>query len=128
MKEECLICGAPLKYLDSEQEAQCVVCKKTEKTRTICVNGHYVCGACHTKGIDGTFAVCLNEKSKKPVKQTETVVEETDQPVDEGSDIAEFKHVRDEMERLGFETLDEYFDYLDYIEQHQKRKSSSMQM
>ncbi len=67
MKEECLICGAPLKYLDSEQEAHCVLCKKTEKTRTICVNGHYVCDACHTKGIDGIFAVCLNEKTKNPV-------------------------------------------------------------
>ncbi len=67
MKEECLICGAPLKYLDSEQEASCVVCKKTEKTRTICVNGHYVCDACHTKGTVGIFAVCLNEKSKNPV-------------------------------------------------------------
>ncbi len=67
MKEECLICGAPLKYLDSEEEKQCVICKKTESTRTVCVNGHYVCDACHTKGIDGIFAVCLNEKSKNPV-------------------------------------------------------------
>lgn len=70
----------------------------------------------------------LDEPPKKSVKQTETVSEEADQLVDEESDIAEFKHVRDEMERLGFETLDEYFDYLDYIEQRQKRKSSSMQM
>ncbi len=67
MKKECLICGAPLKYLDNEEEKQCVICKKTKKTRTVCVNGHYVCDACHTKGIDGIFAVCLNEKSKNPV-------------------------------------------------------------
>ncbi len=67
MKEECLICGAPLIYLDGEQEAQCVVCKKKEKTRTVCKNGHYVCDACHTKGIDGIFAVCLSDTSKNPM-------------------------------------------------------------
>ncbi len=67
MKDECLICGAPLKYLESEQEAQCLVCKKTEYTRTTCINGHYVCDTCHTKGIDGIFAVCLNEQSKNPI-------------------------------------------------------------
>ncbi len=62
-----MICGAPLKYLDGEQQIQCVVCKKIENTKTVCINGHYVCDACHTKGIDGIFAVCLNEKSKNPV-------------------------------------------------------------
>ena len=74
MKEECLICGAPLKYLDSEQELQCVVCKKIESTRTVCEKGHYVCDACHTNGVDGIFAVCLGEKSKNPIKIMEKLM------------------------------------------------------
>ncbi len=74
MKEECLICGAPLRYLDAEKDVKCAFCGKEEKTRTICVNGHYVCDTCHTKGIDGIFSICLKEKSKNPVKIMEKLM------------------------------------------------------
>ncbi len=68
MKEECLICKAPLEYLQEETEMECAICHKKERSKTRCINGHYVCNECHTAGIDAIFGVCLNETSKDPVK------------------------------------------------------------
>lgn len=67
MKEECLICKAPLEYLNEDIQMECAICHKTELSKTRCVNGHYVCNECHTKGIDSIFGVCLSETSKNPV-------------------------------------------------------------
>ena len=67
MNEECLICRAPLIYLEAEETMECAVCHKKEKSRTRCVNGHYVCDECHTAGLDSVVGLCLEEKSKDPV-------------------------------------------------------------
>lgn len=67
MKDECLICKAPLEYLNEDTEMECAICHKRELSKTRCVNGHYVCNDCHTKGIDSIFGVCLTESSKDPV-------------------------------------------------------------
>ena len=66
MKDECLICGAPLKYLDSDKQMECAVCHKTESSRSVCEKGHYVCNECHTKGIDSIIGVCLSVESRDP--------------------------------------------------------------
>ena len=50
MKDECLICGAPLEYLETDVQMQCEICRKKELAKTRCVNGHYVCGDCHMHG------------------------------------------------------------------------------
>ena len=68
MKEECLICKAPLEYLNEDIEMECFLCHKKEPSKTRCVNGHYVCNECHTKGIDSIFGVCLQENSKNPIE------------------------------------------------------------
>lgn len=68
MKDECLICGAPLKYLENDSEMECVLCHKRENSKTACENGHYVCSECHTKGIDTIIGVCMSENSKNPIK------------------------------------------------------------
>jgi len=68
MKDECLICGAPLVYLESDKEMQCAVCHKKEKSKTVCQNGHYICNECHISGVDKIVGVCLNEDSKNPVE------------------------------------------------------------
>ena len=52
MKEECLICEAPLEYLETDEIMECMVCHKKEKSKTRCVKGHYVCNECHTAGMD----------------------------------------------------------------------------
>lgn len=66
MKEECLICKAPLEYLVQDEMMECAVCHKKEPSKTRCVNGHYVCNDCHTKGIDSVIGICLGEGSKDP--------------------------------------------------------------
>ena len=43
MKEECLICKAPLEYLNEDVLMECAICHKKELSKTRCVNGHYVC-------------------------------------------------------------------------------------
>ncbi|MCQ2513026.1 MAG: DUF5714 domain-containing protein [Lachnospiraceae bacterium] len=68
MKEECLICKAPLEYLQEDTEMECEICHKTEWSKTRCVNGHYVCNECHTKGLDRILGICLEATSKNPVE------------------------------------------------------------
>jgi hypothetical protein len=68
LKDECLICGAPLKYLEDDTVMECAICHKKESSKTACINGHYVCNQCHTKGIDAIIGVCLAQSSKNPVE------------------------------------------------------------
>ncbi len=68
MKDECIICKAPLEYLERDMEMECAICHKKESSKTRCVNGHYVCNECHTRGIDTIIGLCLNTGSKDPVE------------------------------------------------------------
>ena len=67
MKEECLICKAPLEYLTQDEMMECAICHRQELSKTRCVNGHYVCTECHTQGMDSIFGVCLSETSTDPI-------------------------------------------------------------
>ena len=60
MSAECIICKAPLEYLEKDEEMECAICHKKENSKTRCVEGHYVCNDCHTKGIDTIIGICLN--------------------------------------------------------------------
>ena len=75
MKDECLICGAPLEYLNSDELMECAVCHKKEKSKTRCVNGHYVCNECHTAGLDTIIGLCLQETSDDPVSILEKMMD-----------------------------------------------------
>ena len=68
MSDECIICKAPLEYLEKDIEMECAICHKKENSKTRCVKGHYVCNDCHTKGIDAIIGICLNTDSKDPVE------------------------------------------------------------
>lgn len=74
MKEECVICSAPLEYLQKDELMECVLCHKKENSKTRCVNGHYVCNECHTNGMDGIIGICLEETSKNPVEIIEKLM------------------------------------------------------
>ena len=75
MKEECLICKAPLEYLEEGIMMECAVCHKKEMSRTRCINGHYVCNECHTRGIDTVISFCLEQDSKNPYEILEGLME-----------------------------------------------------
>ncbi|MDD6807922.1 MAG: DUF5714 domain-containing protein [Oscillospiraceae bacterium] len=68
MKEECLICKAPLEYLNEDEEMECAICNKKVLSKTRCVNGHFICDACHTQGMDSIIELCLSETSKNPIE------------------------------------------------------------
>lgn len=74
MKEECLICRAPLEYLQTDEEMECAVCRRKERSKTRCVNGHYVCNDCHTQGMDAIIGLCMQETSKNPVEIMEKMM------------------------------------------------------
>ena len=66
-KEECIICKAPLEYLDTDEWMECAICHKQVQSKTRCVHGHFVCDECHTAGVDSILSLCLNETSRDPV-------------------------------------------------------------
>ncbi len=74
MNEECLICKAPLEYLDTDKEMECELCHKKQSTKTRCINGHFVCDECHTSGMDEIISICFNSKSKNPIKIMEEMM------------------------------------------------------
>lgn len=46
---------------------ECVICHKTENSKTRCIQGHYVCSECHTTGLDSIIGLCMEESSSDPV-------------------------------------------------------------
>ena len=74
MNEECLICKAPLVYLDKEELLECAICHKSFAANARCEKGHYVCDACHQKGLDQIYALCMNSDENDPVKLYKKIV------------------------------------------------------
>ncbi len=64
--DECLICGAPLEYLESPIEMECNICHKRFVGKVRCSKEHCVCDECHANGIDQIVSICLRETSKNP--------------------------------------------------------------
>ena len=65
--DECLICKAPLEYLEKDELMECAICHKKENSKTRCIHGHYVCNECHTAGMDAIIGLCLEEDSEDPI-------------------------------------------------------------
>ena len=74
MKEECLVCKAPLEYLTQDEMMECVICHKQELSKARCVKGHYVCSECHMKGMDVIFGLCISETSRDPIAVLEKMM------------------------------------------------------
>ena len=68
MNDECLICKAPLRYLEIDELMKCAIFHKKENSKTRCVQGHYVCNACHIAGMDEIMNLCPKETSMNPVE------------------------------------------------------------
>ena len=73
MKDECLICKAPLEYLVQDEMMECAICHKNELSKTHCMKGHYVCSECHMAGMDSTepkATVKADTNSRQSISQT----------------------------------------------------------
>ena len=68
MKDECLICKAPLEYLAADEMMECEICHRREPSKTRCIRGHYICNECHTAGMDSLFGLCLSVTSRDPIE------------------------------------------------------------
>lgn len=75
MNEECLICKAPLTYLNHDEEMECVLCHKKQFSKTKCLHGHFVCDDCHTSGMDSIAMICLNSKTDDPIEILEEMMD-----------------------------------------------------
>lgn len=74
MHDECLICKAPLVYQETDELMECELCHKKQNSKTRCVNGHFVCDECHTRGMDEIISICLNSESADPVEIMEQMM------------------------------------------------------
>ncbi|MBQ1491198.1 MAG: SAM-dependent methyltransferase [Blautia sp.] len=73
-KSGCLLCGAPLVYLQGEVAMECEVCHKKAMSKTRCQEGHYICEECHMAGLDDILGLCLAEESKNPLEIIEKMM------------------------------------------------------
>lgn len=74
MNEECLVCKAPLEYLDTNEIMECAICRKKQSSKARCVNGHFICDECHTSGMADILSACFKSKSKNPATATARAV------------------------------------------------------
>ena len=68
MKNECVICEAPLEYLDTDVVMECAICHKKEYSKIRCKNGHYVCNDCHMRGLNNIIGLCMKHTSDDPLE------------------------------------------------------------
>ncbi len=74
MNEECLICGSPLEYLDTDTIMECELCHKKQSSKTRCIKGHFICDECHTQGMDEIISICLGSSSADPIEIIEKMM------------------------------------------------------
>ena len=71
----CLICNSDLIYLEKSEPMNCNVCKKEFYSNAKCVNGHFVCDACHEKeGFDYIETFCNNSASTNPIELANSIM------------------------------------------------------
>ena len=46
-----MVCGKPLRYLESPEQHECAYCHKVQMANALCVDGHFVCDRCHQPGL-----------------------------------------------------------------------------
>ena len=65
----CLLCGKPLRYEKQASLRRCAVCGEEKLSDCACEDGHYVCDACHSAGLD-TFFIPYLLQSRERCPQT----------------------------------------------------------
>ena len=65
----CLVCGEPLEYFEDGRDVTCHICGKSEIGHSVCVEGHYVCDACHRAGgVRHILDYCAHTDSRNPIE------------------------------------------------------------
>lgn len=67
--QDCLVCGAPLVYLEQDSELKCYYCGQAREANARCEEGHYVCDACHAGDhLEFIRAFCQRTEETDPIK------------------------------------------------------------
>ena len=75
MSDSCILCQAPLKYLESPKMMRCEICGRSFEGHAVCENGHYVCDECHASPAEGVVrSVVLASTSKNPLEIAEQIM------------------------------------------------------
>jgi MoaA/NifB/PqqE/SkfB family radical SAM enzyme/SAM-dependent methyltransferase len=66
--QDCMVCGAPLEYLQIEERIACHYCGAAAAANARCKAGHYVCDQCHTGDyLEFTKSFCARSTETDPV-------------------------------------------------------------
>ncbi len=60
-----MLCGKPLVYEKETRQRRCAVCGETKLSNCVCQDGHFVCDACHTAGLDVFYVPFLLQSGEK---------------------------------------------------------------
>jgi len=67
-KNNCLLCGGELVYLDASRPMECAVCHQIFESTACCEHGHFVCDHCHSSDAAGAIIeTCLHTTSRDPI-------------------------------------------------------------
>jgi hypothetical protein len=73
----CAICGGELAYSPVRQERACAYCGTREMSEAACVNGHYVCNACHSGTANDLIErYCAAASSRDPLSMAMTLMKD----------------------------------------------------
>lgn len=61
----CMLCGKPLRYELVAVPRRCSVCGEEAMSDAVCEDGHFVCNACHSAGLDSFFVPFLLQSGEK---------------------------------------------------------------
>ncbi len=74
-KSGCMVCGEKLVYSATYVSVSCYYCGAAKETNARCVNGHYVCDACHgASARDLIERYCLHCDSTAPLAMAATLM------------------------------------------------------
>jgi len=70
----CMACGKEIGYLTQEREVACHYCGGIKKTNAVCVEGHYICDACHQQdGLSAIRLFCAETKEQDMLVLLDTI-------------------------------------------------------
>ncbi|HJO94731.1 MAG TPA: DUF5714 domain-containing protein [Victivallales bacterium] len=68
-KNNCVVCGADIIYLENLVEKKCYYCHSKLDTDTICKVGHFICDTCHSAGaLNLIEKFCISTELLDPIK------------------------------------------------------------
>jgi len=80
--EGCMVCGAPLEYLEVSEMMECSYCGRKMRSSTRCETGHFVCDDCHVEGAtEAIISMVTASEERDMIRLFETVRKHPSIPV-----------------------------------------------